>query len=75
MAIFLYHMEIISGVYPTLEQYPRTCHSVESRFGDLGQTDVFAAYLKNSVTRFVEPLRVMACRVGACFVGGMSVDE
>lgn len=29
---------------------------------------MFAAYLKNSVTKVVEPLRVMAWRVGACFV-------
>ena len=31
-------------------------------------TYVLAAYLKNSVTRFVEPLRVIAWRVGACDV-------
>jgi len=31
-------------------------------------TYVLAAYLKNSVTRLVEPLRVMAWRVGACDV-------
>ena len=34
----------------------------------VAQTDVFTAYLKNSVTRFVDPLSVMACRVGAFFV-------
>jgi hypothetical protein len=31
-------------------------------------TYVLAAYLKNSVTRLVEPLRVIAWRVGACDV-------
>lgn len=35
---------------------------------------MFTAYLKNSVTRFVEPLRVIAWRVGACFVPAIVVD-
>lgn len=39
----------------------------------MAQTHVFAANLKNSVTRFVDPFRVMAWRVGACFVGAMIV--
>ena len=33
----------------------------------LDWTYVLAAYLKNSVTSFVEPLRVIACRVGLVF--------
>ena len=32
-------------------------------------TDVFTANLKKSVTIAVEPLSVIAWRVGACFVG------
>lgn len=38
-------------------------------------THVFTAYLKNSVTRSVEPLRVIDWRMAAdCFVGGMPVS-
>jgi hypothetical protein len=36
---------------------------------------VFTAYLKNSVTRSVDPLRVIDWRVAACFVGGMVGDR
>ena len=36
---------------------------------------VFTAYLKNSVTRFVEPLRVIDWRMAPdCIEGGMSVS-
>lgn len=36
---------------------------------------MFTAYLKNSVTRSVEPLRVIDWRMAAdCFVGGMRVS-
>jgi hypothetical protein len=36
---------------------------------------VFTAYLKNSVTRSVEPLRVIDWRTAVCFVGAMSVPQ
>lgn len=36
----------------------------------MAQTDVFTAYLKNSVTRLVDPFRVIAWRF-ACFVDAM----
>ena len=39
----------------------------------MAPTHVFAANLKNSVTRFVDPFRVIAWRVGACFVDAMIV--
>ena len=32
---------------------------------------MFTAYLKNSVTRSVDPLRVIDWRIAACFVDGM----
>jgi hypothetical protein len=34
----------------------------------LETTNVLTAYLKNSVTSLVDPLRLMACRVGGTFV-------
>ena len=40
---------------------------LERRIDELDRTYVLTAYLKNSVTRAVDPLSVMACRV-ACLV-------
>jgi hypothetical protein len=73
LAIFLDHMKVISRVHPALEQYP-TESSIQAKAGG-NATHVFTAYLKNSVTRSVEPLRVIDWRMAVCFVGGMSVPQ
>jgi hypothetical protein len=41
----------------------------------MNATHVFTAYLKNSVTRSVDPLRVIDWRMAACFVGGIVEDR
>jgi hypothetical protein len=65
-------MEVVRGVHTALEENPEVerVRAEQSKSAG-GDTDVFTAYLKNSVTRFVEPLRVIAWRVGACFVPAM----
>ena len=73
LSVLFYHMEVISGVYTSLKQDPM-CKVNASRLPIYVQeivTNVFAAYLKNSVTKVVEPLSVIAWRVGACFVAGI----
>jgi hypothetical protein len=40
----------------------------------MSMTHVFTAYLKNSVTSSVDPLRVIDWRMAACFVGGIVED-
>jgi hypothetical protein len=39
------------------------------------RTHVLTAYLKNSVTRSVDPLRVIDWRMAACLVGAISQDR
>lgn len=69
-------MKVIGGVDSPLEQDPKQWGEIDlgrDRRGD--GTHVFTAYLKNSVTSAVEPLRVIDWRIALdCFVGGMSVS-
>lgn len=59
LTIFLDHLKVIGGVDATLEEDPTRDHEQPARTTSV-QTNVFAAYLKNSVTNLVEPLRVIA---------------
>ena len=75
LAVFLDHLEVIRRVYTPLKEDPGSKRlSGTSPVIGLDGMYVLAAYLKNSVTSFVEPLRVMAWRVGAgfclCFAAG-----
>ena len=65
-------MEVIRRVHSPLEQNPVGDVKDELNVAET-DTNVLTAYLKNSVMRFVEPLRVIAWRVGACFVPAMMV--
>jgi hypothetical protein len=68
-------MKVIGRVHTPLEQDPTERRgSIQASAGG-SATHVFTAYLKNSVTRSVEPLRVIDWRMAVCFVGGMSVPQ
>ena len=61
LIVFLNHPEVIWRVYAALKEDPGSeSVSDTSLVVGLDETYVLAAYLKNSVTSFVEPLRVMA---------------
>ena len=61
LTVFLNHLEVICRVYTALKEDPGSeSVSDTSLVVGLDETYVLAAYLKNSVTSFVEPLRVMA---------------
>jgi hypothetical protein len=68
-------MKVIGRVHTPLEQDPTKGEdSIQVEAGG-NATHVFTAYLKNSVTRSVEPLRVIDWRTAVCFVGAMSVPQ
>lgn len=60
LTVLFDHVKVIRGVYTPLEQDAVQLVSICAPRGCVGGTYVLAAYLKNSVTRLVEPLRVMA---------------
>jgi hypothetical protein len=61
LTIFLNHLEIVRRIYTALKEDPGNKRLRDTWLvAGLDKTYVLAAYLKNSVTSFVEPLRVMA---------------
>jgi len=72
LTILLHHMKIIRWIDLSLKQNS-VGHSMISpkSKGGSGSAYVLTAYLKNSVTRFVDPFKVIAWRL-ACFVGAMA---
>jgi hypothetical protein len=76
LTVLLDHVKVIFGVDTPLEENA-SCDVQSMAFTAVATpTDVLTAYLKNSVTMFVEPLSVIADRVGAadCFVDMVEIQ-